>query len=62
MKHIENINGVHKSERLQANQKKTASEQYAEYHNLDWGKCDTNRPHEIKNKTKVIQNSNDGMY
>ena len=59
---IESDNGVHKKEKLQGDPNKTVGERYAEHHKLDWSKCDGDKPHEIKNRTIVIENSDDGMY
>ncbi len=59
---IENNSGVHSKEKLQTNPKKSRPDRYAEHCDLDWSKCDGDKPHEIKSKTKVIQGDDDGMY
>lgn len=59
---IEKQNGIHSREKRQTDRTKTMGEQYTEHHKLDWSKCDSNKPIEIKSKTKVIDGSDDGMY
>ena len=53
---IEKDSGVHSNEHLQySSAAKTTAEKYAEYHKLDFSKCDSNKVIEIVNKTKVLQ-------
>lgn len=53
---IEKSSGIHSKERLQySSTSKTTAEKYAEYHKLDFSKCDSDKVIEIKNKTTILQ-------
>lgn len=50
---VESKNSIHKEERRQADPTKTTAEQYAEFHNLDYSKCDSTKVEDVSKRGKV---------